>query len=50
MNDDVTDALTYYGAIPSNMLYWSTPVNKDDPWTVEVSVGLAPYEIEVDFG
>jgi hypothetical protein len=35
------------GAIPSNMVYWSKSL--PSLWAEDVSVGLAPYEIEVNF-
>jgi hypothetical protein len=35
------------GGIPDNMIYWSKSL--PSLWAEDVSVGLAPYEIEVDF-
>jgi hypothetical protein len=46
MNDNTLDALTYYGSIPSNMLYWA---NIQDPnqWTANATTNT--WEIEVNF-
>ena len=34
------------GGIPDNMIYWSTPIAKDDPWCEAVN---SDWQIEVDF-
>jgi hypothetical protein len=45
-DDHATDAFTYYGVIPPNMVYWSTPIAKDDPWC---EVPNNDWEMKVDF-
>ena len=36
------------GGIPDNMIYWSKPISKNDPWT-ERGEDIMPWEIEVNF-
>ena len=38
---------TKHGAIPSNLI-WTTALHHDE-WTVEKSIGLPKYEVEVNF-
>lgn len=50
MNDDkiVVQEVIRVGSIPDNMIYWSKPIGKDDPWS-ERGEDCMPWEIEVNF-